>query len=78
MSIDVLKYTLIGIGIVATLVKAIGAWKLLRPLPFSKRDGQSSQTAGKDLSPATLKRLNEARSQANRDDYLRKIKGGTD
>ena len=78
MSLEELKYTLIGIGIVATLVIAITAWKLLGPPSFRKGYGQSSQTAGKDLSSTALSRLNEAKLQADRDDYLRGIIGGTD
>ncbi|MBT7601903.1 MAG: hypothetical protein HN560_12610 [Anaerolineae bacterium] len=80
MSLVYIKYALIAFGAIVALIVFALAWKMLRPAMIFRQIeyGQSSQTAGKDLSLADLRRLNRARRKVNSNEYLKKVKGGTD
>ena len=77
MNILYLKYGLIALGAIVAILTFVSAYKTLGPPTFIDY-GESSQRAGKDLSPTDLQRLNDAKRQVARSDYLRSVKGGTD
>ena len=77
MNILYLKYGLIALGAIGAILTFASAYKTLGPPTFIDY-GESSQRAGKDLSPTDLQRLNDAKRQVAGSDYVRSVKGGTD
>jgi hypothetical protein len=77
MNILYIKYGLIALGAIVAILTFVAAYKTLGP-PTFRNYGKSSQSAGKDLSPTDVQRLNDVERRVARSDYLRNVKGGTD
>jgi hypothetical protein len=77
MNILYIKYGLIALGAMVAILTFVAAYKMLGPPTFINY-GESSQRAGKDLSPTDVQRLNDAKRRVARSDYLRSVKGGTE